>query len=85
MKLGELEPGEKFRTCYTKKEGTVLHQGPSGTVVKWGTRTKVRIVKKAKWADQQDKVCEFEAAGKSEVISSGTEVERVKEGRARVA
>jgi len=79
MKLEELTEGERFRTNYTQREGVVLHQGESGTSVKWDKSGKrVRIVKKAKWGSKQaDKVCEFEAPAKPEVISSGTEVTRI--------
>lgn len=78
MLLETLAAGATFRTNYTQRTGTVLHQGMSGTRVKWdGTGEERTIVKKAAWKDQKDTVKTFKTPDRIEVICGATEVTRL--------
>lgn len=78
MTLGSLTVGSTFRAVYNSRPGEVVGQGDMGTRVRWaGSGKKVRIVKKARYKDEQDKVAEFDAPARVEVISSSLEVEQL--------
>lgn len=78
MKVEEIPVGGRFSQPSFGKTGKVIHQGPSGTMVKWDNSGRiVRIVKQPKWGakNQEPTVREFEAPGKPELISGAAEVE----------
>jgi hypothetical protein len=79
MRLEDVKIGGAFITNHTKRTGTVVHHGLSGTRVKWDAEgKKVRIERKPKWGEtKKATVTEFVAPAKPELISSGTEVELV--------
>jgi hypothetical protein len=71
VSVGTLAPGTAFITAETKREGTVVYQSPGGTSVRYGGPKTKRFT--AKTVDG-DKEVEFDAPGRSVVISAGTQV-----------
>jgi hypothetical protein len=76
MKLSELAPGDRFRLPLCGKVGTLLSHGVMGDRVTYsGAQRDVSF--EVKSGDEVVGAVAFTAPGKPEIISSGSEVERI--------
>ena len=77
LHVADLAPGATFEVVGTELRGTVISHGMMGSRVKYNASRQVRIEVKARFKDEEDKVCEFTAPSGPIVIAGRTEVKRL--------
>lgn len=73
MKLGDLEPGQRFRLNYNGQTGALVSVGTGGSRVLYDSAQR-KVEFTAKSGDEVVAEVAFEAPGRPILISSGTEV-----------